>query len=210
VRLLVLGTSLLVLAGCSSSSDDPASRGATPSSTAPGAGSSTSAGASNAPAVPTLTLDTRGSGPSSACVKGTRGGRVASWQPTFTARGGDIEIRRVRVDGRGVTLFEAQGVVVDPTAGGPSTADDLAWPVQDTLLPENATSGTRGPLVGSLVEDGQTILPILGIDVQPSSDPRGAHLTDVTITYVTGAPGGRATVTGIFDVSWPRPGGRCT
>lgn len=206
----------LTLAGCTSSSDVDAAAtpSPTPSPKSPTSSTSPAASSPPAPSVPTL-VNNLPKDPSSSCLKGRilSRGTNAIWQPVFTAEGGDVTIVKATLKGRGVTLVKSQAVrVVDPDAAALNSTPGIPYPIDDFTAPKGTDLSTLAHLPGTPVAEGDSVMPILGITVDQSVNPRGARLNSIVLTYRSTNRNeaiGRATAEAPFKITWPNPGKGC-
>jgi hypothetical protein len=114
------------------------------------------------------------------CVEHTAPNSVTSmYSPTGKAHG-DLVIIGVKAVGNGVKLVGADGVLVTSRPGfGPGSMIGPDWPItKDASLTENTDLSTRRRLDGMQLRDGQRVLPLFAVRVDP-----GSVLAGLAVTY---------------------------
>lgn len=140
------------------------------------------------------------------CVeKVAEGGRVSLYDPTVLAHG-NVTIVDARIDGNGVRLLDAESVTsLAPVNDGPGALVDDEWPLTlDKTRPGTVDKDTRQPLVGTTVDDGTRILPLISLAVTRSG---GAHVAALVLNYR--AEGDSAQRTERVPLDMALPAGKC-
>lgn len=139
------------------------------------------------------------------CVRVANGGRVSLYDPTVLAHG-NLTIVDATIAGKGVRLLGAEGVTsLAPVNKGPGALVDDEWPLTlSKTRPGTVDKDTRQPLVGTTVDDGTRILPLISLRV---TRPGGAHASALVLTYRV--QGGPATRTERVPLDLNLPAGKC-